>query len=97
MLRESNFSCSYGGAITNLDQNIFSKDDSFGGLIVQYDYIASDDGKFSLAISPAVLSPLGTPCFHVSAFANIETGIPEGGIVFSILFSLFSIYLFRKN
>jgi len=47
-----------------------------GGLIVQYDYVASNDGKFSLAISPVSWDPVTTnsPNFHVSAFANVKTG-----------------------
>jgi len=49
-VREGRFSSSYGGAITNIDQNTYSESGVFGGLIVQYDYLASDDGKFSLVI-----------------------------------------------
>jgi len=66
--RIGRFASSYGGAITNIDMDLFDKG---GGLIVQYDYIASEDGKFSLAISPAKRLPGDAPCFHVSAFANV--------------------------
>jgi len=63
-----------------------------GGIIVQYDYIASKEGEFTLAINGAE-----THSYHVSGFANIETGIPECGIVFGILFSVFSICFLRKT
>jgi len=92
-VREANFSSSYGGKIAKVDQNAYGEG---GGLIVQYDYIA-DDETFSLVITPANLSPANTPCFHVSAFANIETAIPEPGIIISIFFSIFSIFYLRKK
>ncbi len=72
--RAADFVSSYGGAIANIDQ------DTYGdgmGMIVQYDYIASLDGEFTLAISPTTFNADNTPCFHVSAFANVETGQSE--------------------
>jgi len=92
--REGRFASSYGGAITNIDQDLFNKG---GGLIIQYDYIASKDGKFSLAISPTKRILGDAPTFHVSAFANIETGVPEGSLIFTFLFSFVSFYVSRKK
>ena len=88
--RFGRFSSSYGGAITNIDMDSY---DIGGGLIVQYDYIASEEGEFSLAISPVNWDPVSTnsPCFHVSAFANVQTGIPEP-CLFIIYYLAFIIY-----
>jgi len=90
--RIGQFASSYGGAITNIDMDLFDKG---GGLIVQYDYIASRDGKFSLAISPGKRNPGDTPCFHVSAFANIETGVPEP--IFIWIIGLLELWIIVKR
>ena len=84
------FSSSYGGAIEVVKLNEYGLGE---GIIVEYDYIASADGTFTLAMSPEVKDvPAG---WHISAFANEETGVPEPGTVFSILFSIFCLFLFR--
>jgi len=70
--REGIFSSSYGGAITNIDQDIY---DRGGGLIVTYDYVASKDGEFFLSISPWKVLPNDTPGFHVCALANEKIGV----------------------
>jgi hypothetical protein len=69
--RFGKFSSSYGGAITNVDQDSYGVG---GGIIITYDYVASEDGKFSLAITPVNLSTNNTANFHVSGFANEKIG-----------------------
>jgi len=92
--RFGRFSSSYGGAITNIDMDSYGIG---GGLIVQYDYVASDDGEFSLAISPVIWNPVTTnsPCFHVSAFANVQTGIPEPCLF--IIGNLLFVFLWKRK
>ena len=70
-VREGQFSSSYGGAITNINQDEY---DLGGGIIITYDYVASKDGEFSMAITPANQNTNNTACFHVSGFANVNTG-----------------------
>ncbi len=73
-IREGWFSSSYGGAITKVNQDLY---DLGGGIIITYDYVASEDGEFSVSITPANLSTGSTACFHVSGFANVKTGEPN--------------------
>ena len=78
-----------GGMITSVDQ------DEYGvgiGIIIQYDYIASDDGTFTF-----VASPNAGAGFLIAGFTSEFTGVPEPGIAFSILFSVFSIFVFRNR
>ena len=86
--RAAYFSSSSGGIIENIDQNTFGQNE---GLILQYDYVASKDGTFTL-----VANPLSAGSFHISAFSNIETGIPEPGIVFSVLLFGLILKLWKK-
>jgi len=72
--REGRFSSSYGGAISNINQDLYGVG---GGIIITYDYVASKDGKFSLAITPVNLNTNNTACFHVSGFANEKIGEPN--------------------
>jgi len=67
--RESYFSSSVGGMITNVSQNTYG---TGNGLLVQYDYVASADGEFTL-----VALPNTDMSFHISAFSNEETAQAE--------------------
>ncbi len=89
--RPCSFSSSYGGAIETIRLNEYGNG---GGIIVEYDYIASADGTFTLAMSPKEKDTMGG--FHISAFANEETGVPEPISVFCILFSVCLFVLSRR-
>jgi len=65
------FSSSYGGVIDIIEFNEYGLG---GGIIVEYDYIASANGTFTLAISPEIKDTRGG--FHLSAFANEERWAP---------------------
>ncbi len=67
--RESYFSSSSGGMITNVSQNTYGMGN---GLILQYDYIASANGTFTIIALPTTDSS-----FHISAFSNEETAQAE--------------------
>ncbi|RLD09472.1 MAG: hypothetical protein DRI44_08405 [Chlamydiae bacterium] len=63
--RESYFSGSAGNIITNVSQNTYGIGN---GLILQYNYVASANGTFTLVALPATdLS------FHIAAFSSEET------------------------
>jgi hypothetical protein len=63
--RESYFLGSAGNIITNVSQNTYG---TGNGLLMQYDYVASADGTFTL-----VALPITDMSFHISAFSNEET------------------------
>ena len=59
--------------------------------IIEYEYIAGNDGTFTLTFTSAQGQD-----YMLYGFSNIETGVPEPGIVFCILCSVFSIFAKRK-
>ena len=50
-------------------------------MIIQYDYIANGNGKFTVAATPKT----DAYRFFISGFANEETGIPEPGILWIVI------------
>ena len=52
--------------------------------IVEYKYLAGRDGTFAITLTPRPGQD-----YMLYGFSNVETGIPEGGIVFSFLFAGF--------
>jgi hypothetical protein len=80
---------SYGNAITNFDVDGYDMD--FGS-VIKCDYVADAYGKFTITATP--IDP--NIRYHISGFANEMTGLPEGGVICYILFSIFGIICFRK-
>ncbi|MCK5852573.1 hypothetical protein KAH27_06035, partial [bacterium] len=67
--RDSYFSSSSCGMITNVSQNFYG---TGNGLLMQYDYVAAADGTFTIVALPATDSS-----FHIAAFSNEETAQAE--------------------
>ncbi|RLD11568.1 MAG: hypothetical protein DRI44_03225 [Chlamydiae bacterium] len=59
--------------------------------IISYEYLANVDGTFTLTFTPQPGQD-----YILYGFSSVETGIPEIGMVFSILYSVFGIYIMRK-
>jgi len=74
-----------GGPPNSVDMSMYGQSN---GCIVEYEYKAPADGEFIFTLTRGA--------HPVYAFSNYETMVPEGGIVISILFSVFSIFIFRK-
>jgi len=74
---EITFPSSYGGAVDLIDIGQFGQTN---GIIIQYDYIADENGKFTVAATPEIDGNR----FFIGGFANIETGIPEPGILWIV-------------
>ena len=64
------FPSSCGGTVEKIDVDQYG---SLNGIIIQYDYIADEDGNFSIAAVPE-MSHLR---FFICGFANRETGVSE--------------------
>ena len=67
--RIATFSSSAGNVTDTVDMDEYGEG---GGIIIQYDYIASKEGTFTLSINGTE-----TYAFHVSGFANTETGTQD--------------------
>jgi len=63
------FPSSYGGAVEVIDINQYGQ---LNGMIIQYDYIANENGKFTVAAVPGIHDDLR---FFICGFANEETGV----------------------
>jgi len=61
------FPSSYGGAVDLIDVDQYGQ---LNGIIVQYDYIADENGKFAVAAT----SEIDSLRFFICGFANLETG-----------------------
>ncbi len=59
--------------------------------IISYEYLADSDGTFTLTFTPQPGQD-----YILYGFSSVETGVPEIGMVFSILYSVFGIYIMRK-
>jgi len=64
---EITFPSSYGGAVDIIDVDQYGQ---LNGIIIQYDYIADENGKFAVAATP----DNGDIRFFICGFANEETG-----------------------
>jgi len=64
---EITFPSSYGGAVDLIDVDQYGQ---YNGIIIQYDYIADKNGKFTVAATPEIDSIR----FFICGFANRETG-----------------------
>jgi len=86
---EVTFPNSYGGAVDLIDVDQYGVSN---GIIIQVDYIADENGKFSVAAVPEA----DDARFFICGFANEETGIPEPGLFIIYFFSFIFYYLKRK-
>ena len=60
--------------------------------IVEYKYLAGADGTFTITLTPGPGQD-----YMLYGFSSIEKGIPEAGILFSILYSVFGIIIFARR
>ncbi len=65
---EITFPSSYGGAVETIDVDQYGQ---LNGIIIQYDYIADENGIFTVTMVPDI----DHMRYFISGFANIETGM----------------------
>jgi len=84
---EITFPSSYGGVVETIDVDQYGQ---LNGIIIQYDYIADENGKFTVAATPET----DALRFFICGFANEETGIPEPVLLF--IYYLLFILIWRN-
>ncbi len=67
---EITFPSSYGGAVEMIDVDQYGQ---LNGIIIQYDYIADENGKFTVAATPEI----DYLRYFICGFANEETGTQD--------------------